>query len=62
VDSQPSKAMKAFRTGEAIGFSNKKWSGALFFGQNVDHEGREGIVISVGDEVHVLPGEHKFLS
>lgn len=28
-DSQPSKSMKAFRTGEAIGFENKKWSGAV---------------------------------
>ena len=28
-DNQPTKAMKAFRTGDAIGYDNKKWSGAV---------------------------------
>jgi len=50
---QPSKTMKAFRTGKALEFENPKWKGHIFFGQNLDHsEGfREGCTLSVGDEV-----------
>ena len=49
--------MKSFRTGKDCGFTNEKWRGSLFFGQNVDHYSwghNVGKVISVGDEVKVL--------
>lgn len=46
-----SKALKEFRTGKQIGLSNPKWGGDLFFGQNLDHEAYEGILLSVGDSV-----------
>lgn len=53
-DNQPLKAMKAFRTGLALGFDKKSWKGEIFFGQNLDHEGVDGSILSVGDTVTIL--------
>jgi uncharacterized protein YcbX len=56
-DPNVTRVMKTFRTGKDCGFSNEKWNGSLFFGQNVDHYGwgvNVGKVISQGDEVKVL--------
>eukprot|EP01038_Epipyxis_sp_PR26KG_P011586 gene11586-15519_t len=54
VNKQPMTTMKSFRTGEKIGYLNSKWKGQVFFGQNLDHEGRSGGIISIGDAVEVV--------
>jgi uncharacterized protein YcbX len=48
---QPTRTMATFRTGAKIGFDNKKWSGEVFFGQNLDHGSRETGCLKVGDVV-----------
>ncbi len=53
-DQQPTKALKGFRTGKDLELPNKKWSGQVFFGQNLDHEGSEGSIVEVGNVVDIL--------
>ena len=52
---EPTKTLKSFRNGKMLAFDKefgeKKWSGQVFFGQNLDHGGVEGTVIKVGDEI-----------
>lgn len=75
-DMRVSKALKTFRTGEALNLEEEKWKKQvsqstllprlathldlncsylcllqLFFGQNIDHESQENVVISVGDKI-----------
>jgi len=57
--SEPSKTMKAFRSGRALEMPRSKDAGQIFFGQNLVHCGREGGVLSVGDVVTVTDGARK---
>jgi hypothetical protein len=52
-NNEPLKTLKTFRTGLALGFQNKKWEKEIFFGQNLDHEGKTGFV-NVGDFIKVV--------
>eukprot|EP01035_Chromulina_nebulosa_P017151 gene17151-22665_t len=51
-DNEPSRSMKSYRTGEAIGLIKKKWKGQLFFGQNLDHKSLDSGTIQVNDIVN----------
>eukprot|EP01034_Spumella_vulgaris_P036740 gene36740-45322_t len=53
---EPSMTMKTFRTGDKMGLEKQKWKGQLFFGVQIDHSSQEGMTLSVGDELVLLPG------
>jgi uncharacterized protein YcbX len=54
--SEPSKTMKAFRSGRALEMPRQKDAGQIFFGQNLVQCGslRQGGSLSVGDTVTVM--------
>jgi len=52
-NNEPTRTMKSFRSGKALGFTNDKWQERVFFCMNASNESVEG-TISVGDRVDVL--------
>ncbi|KAG5187521.1 hypothetical protein JKP88DRAFT_271804 [Tribonema minus] len=50
---EPTATLRAFRTGAHLGMADEKVASAVFFGQNVLHEGGRG-ALRVGDRVEVL--------
>lgn len=52
ADLRVSEALKTFRTGKQLGL-RETWKNNVYFGQNLDHEGKEG-EIRVGDDVFLL--------
>eukprot|EP00596_Hydrurales_sp_CCMP1899_P004166 CAMPEP_0119053856 /NCGR_PEP_ID=MMETSP1177-20130426/74696_1 /TAXON_ID=2985 /ORGANISM="Ochromonas sp, Strain CCMP1899" /LENGTH=244 /DNA_ID=CAMNT_0007033923 /DNA_START=406 /DNA_END=1140 /DNA_ORIENTATION=+ len=52
-NNEPTRTIKKFRSGKALGFKNKSWKGEIFFGQNLDHKGQIGITLSVGDKIRI---------
>lgn len=47
------KALQLFRTGGDLKLRSE-WKSDVFFGQNLDHEGRSGGVIKVGDKIRIF--------
>lgn len=58
-NNEPSRSMKSFRSGEAMGLREESWRREVFFGQNVDHGGREYGEVRVGDAL-VIRSYNKF--
>jgi uncharacterized protein len=53
-ENEPTKTLKTFRTGKDLQLSNPKWAGQVFFGQNLDHDGQDGLEIAVGDRMDIF--------
>lgn len=52
-NNEPSRSMKSFRSGESMGLREESWRKEVFFGQNVDHSGREHGEVRVGDALEI---------
>lgn len=59
-DNQPTKTMKSFRSGKAIGFGKESWQKEIFFGQNLDHASLDSGVIRVGDKLKVISSRYDY--
>ena len=58
TDNEPTATLKEFRKGKHLTDSlqvyDKKWDGQVFFGQNLDHGGLDGVQVCVEDVVEVV--------